>query len=366
MAQLNSISPTRFTTGFVITDTNDDGTIPIAFTPGAALDIQSTLGALVVPRMTTTQVTAIGTIPNGSILYNTTLNQMLIYEGGAPTPLNPIPVLTNDTDTIFMGFSVGNLTALTSASHNILFGIAVGPSITTGSDNVGVGDDVFGNLTSGSSNVGMGVGALSAIVASSGSVGIGLDALTNGTSLTNCTAVGLQAGETQTTLTNCTFLGANSEASTNDLTNATAIGAGAVVGTSNAIVLGLVGSTNVGIGTSNPTSTLHLVSSSNAINIEGAMIGKVVRNSGSTYNVAINDFLVAQTAAAGTISIVLPAITLNNVGVMYKIKNQSSGTGPINITATGGVNIDASATLAITTAYGHFTVYNDGSQWYTI
>lgn len=48
----------------------------------AALDIQSTVGALLVPRMTTTQKTAL-TPTNGMIIYDTTLSKFSFYEAGA-------------------------------------------------------------------------------------------------------------------------------------------------------------------------------------------------------------------------------------------------------------------------------------------
>jgi len=51
-------------------------------TPQGVLDINSTSGALIVPRMTTTQRNAL-TAVNGMIIYNTTTNQFNFYENGA-------------------------------------------------------------------------------------------------------------------------------------------------------------------------------------------------------------------------------------------------------------------------------------------
>lgn len=48
----------------------------------AAVEIASTTGALLLPRMTTTQRNAL-TAVNGMILYNSTLNKIQVYEGGA-------------------------------------------------------------------------------------------------------------------------------------------------------------------------------------------------------------------------------------------------------------------------------------------
>jgi len=49
---------------------------------GGALDVNSTSGALIVPRMTTTQRDALTPL-NGMIIYNTTNNQFNFYENGA-------------------------------------------------------------------------------------------------------------------------------------------------------------------------------------------------------------------------------------------------------------------------------------------
>ena len=51
-------------------------------TPQGKLDIVSTSGALIVPRMTTTQRDVLANV-NGSIIYNTSTNQFNFYEGGA-------------------------------------------------------------------------------------------------------------------------------------------------------------------------------------------------------------------------------------------------------------------------------------------
>jgi len=50
--------------------------------PQGALDVVSTTGALIVPRMTTAQRDALTAI-NGMIIYNTSTNQFNFYENGA-------------------------------------------------------------------------------------------------------------------------------------------------------------------------------------------------------------------------------------------------------------------------------------------
>jgi len=50
--------------------------------PQGALDVSSTTGAFIVPRMTTAQRNAL-TAVNGMIIYNTTTNKFNFYENGA-------------------------------------------------------------------------------------------------------------------------------------------------------------------------------------------------------------------------------------------------------------------------------------------
>jgi len=50
--------------------------------PAGKLDVASTTGALIVPRMTTAQRNAM-TAVNGSIIYNTSTNQFNFYENGS-------------------------------------------------------------------------------------------------------------------------------------------------------------------------------------------------------------------------------------------------------------------------------------------
>jgi hypothetical protein len=51
--------------------------------PGGALDIASTSGALIPPRMTTAQRDALVSPQNGSVIYNTTTTKMNFRENGA-------------------------------------------------------------------------------------------------------------------------------------------------------------------------------------------------------------------------------------------------------------------------------------------
>jgi hypothetical protein len=88
---INSTSPTTFESGVLIADTTNvpggaRGVINEIITPSTALDIQSTSGAFVPPRMTTVQRLALDP-SNGMIVYDTTLDAFRLYEGGQWTPL---------------------------------------------------------------------------------------------------------------------------------------------------------------------------------------------------------------------------------------------------------------------------------------
>ena len=69
--------------GSLINVVDSDGHVGIGtFSPQGALDVSSTTGAFIVPRMTTAQRNAL-TAVNGMIVYNTTANQFNFYENGA-------------------------------------------------------------------------------------------------------------------------------------------------------------------------------------------------------------------------------------------------------------------------------------------
>jgi hypothetical protein len=70
------------TSSFFIKDSGSVGIGTAAPNASALLDLTSTTGALMLPRMTTTQRDAL-TAANGMLIYNTTLNKFQGYEGGA-------------------------------------------------------------------------------------------------------------------------------------------------------------------------------------------------------------------------------------------------------------------------------------------
>ncbi len=141
----------------------------------------------------------------------------------------------------------GGLKFNTTGSYNYAIGSSLSNN-TTGSFNIGIGSS-FGNITTSIGNVGIGV-----------SVGQGVTGNYN-TSL-GFASLSVSGGSSST---NCTTIGASSTINAN-INNATAIGANAYVSNSNSLVLGSISgvngsssNTNVGIGTSSPDNTLHIV-----------------------------------------------------------------------------------------------------------
>ena len=151
----------------------------------------------------------------------------------------------------------------TAAGNSALF------SDTTGSDNSAFGSGAMTQMSTGSKNSAVGSAALNDTTTGNFNTASGSAALLSNTTGSNNTAIGANAGDTtngQTTGSNNTFVGYNSSPGTQlNLTNATAIGSNAEVTTNNSLVLGSINgvngataSTNVGIGTTAPASTLDV------------------------------------------------------------------------------------------------------------
>jgi hypothetical protein len=179
--------------------------------------------------------------------------------------------LTTGQLNAFVGYGSGEFA--TTASFNALIGYQTGRFLTTGSQNTFIGLRAGYNTTTGANNVAIGSTAGFSLTTSGQNVLIGRDAgyfVTVGNANTmlgwqagtytvegaDNTFIGRRAGFTNTSGTGNTYIGRNT-GGTPDLTNATAIGANASVTQSNSVVLG--NAANVGIGTSAPTNSLHVV-----------------------------------------------------------------------------------------------------------
>lgn len=163
-----------------------------------------------------------------------------------------------------------------TGNYNVCIGNSAGLNVTS-SENVFIGHNCGRSNSSGTLNTFIGRGAGYNNTLSSYNVFLGYSAGYNitGSGDESNTFVGAGAGDAGSLVDgdNVTLMGYNAEAS-NDLTNSTAIGANAKVEANNALILGSINgingasaNTNVGIGTTAPTSRLHVVN--NAENIAG-------------------------------------------------------------------------------------------------
>ena len=176
----------------------------------------------------------------------------------------------NGSSNVVAGYNAMRLT--TTASSNVAFGALALYNNTTAGNLIAIGDSALFNNGMGSS----GANAL-------GNTAIGAKALFSNSSGAGNTVFGFRAGSTMPSLANTsgsnnTYVGRSTgSGATTQLSNAGAIGANAAVSVSNAIVLGGVGAqaVNVGVGTSSPTSPLHVVGipvfSNNAAAVTGGL-----------------------------------------------------------------------------------------------
>lgn len=196
-------------------------------------------------------------------------------------------VFKNPADNLFIGEGAGANTSLLSAGPGLIDNIGIGKSALnnngTGSENTALGNFAMRLNSNGSSNVAIGIRSLERNTSGSSNTAVGpasmqynttglwnsafgAEALWNNTTGFGNAAVGISALETNTTGTYNTALGAYADVASGDLTNATALGYKAQVTKSNSLVLGSIAgvnfasaSTNVGIGTTAPDTTFHLV-----------------------------------------------------------------------------------------------------------
>ncbi|MBK7183936.1 MAG: hypothetical protein IPH89_14010 [Bacteroidetes bacterium] len=141
--------------------------------------------------------------------------------------------------------------------------------------------------------------------------------------------MGWNSGDLNTSGTLNTYLGYNADATVNNLTNATAIGANAVVSQSNSLILG--NGANVGIGTSTPTTLLHINSGvSPALRlVDGTQgVGKVLTSDASgnaTWQNASAGNAWTILGNAGTVDGTNFIGTTDNVPLNFRVNNTKAG-----------------------------------------
>jgi hypothetical protein len=183
----------------------------------------------------------------------------------------------------------------TSGNLNTAYGSDAAYSNSSGGDNTATGSNALYYNSVGKGNTATGSGAL-ATVGGNENTGIGYDALSHGSGAAAGnynTASGSHAGQAldgPIEGSSNTFLGAYTISTHAPLNNVTAVGANAEVAVSNAMVLGSIqgvnsatASTSVGIGTTNPTSLLHVGNAGgNSINNYLRVDGPTAAGSGGT------------------------------------------------------------------------------------
>jgi len=223
-------------------------------------------------------------------------------------------VLSNSgTSNLFAGQNSG--LANTSGNRNSFFGYSSGSANTTGDLNSFFGNGAGQFNTAGRFNDFFGDSSGLFNTAGNFNSFFGSQSGNQNTTGSSNTFVGNYAGQTNTTGNGNTAVGFQSNVLSTNLNNATAIGANARVDSSNSLVLGSINGvngasadTNVGIGTTTPTSRLHVVGDgfiSGNLTVSGnlnATFGPGNPNyiQNSTTQQTVSNFNISGTGKAGT------------------------------------------------------------------
>jgi hypothetical protein len=296
--------------------------------PKSALDIQSPAGdtGLLIPRLTAAQRIAIGSPPQGLMVYQTDgtasggVQTGFWYYAGSPAAwvfLNPgsgggagddlgnhtttqnlnlgTNLIVGNGGSTGLGVSAGGgLDIGQGSAANLLVGSSAGQSISTGTQNqlMGVASGV--STSSGSQNLFLGyrsgflnqggnnnqfLGYRSGYQNQSGSQNLfegyrsGFGNLTG----SNNTFIGYNSGVNNTSGSHNWALGFQAGPTTSGLANAGALGYNAQVSQDNSLVLGGTGvdAVSVGIGTTAPAATLHVAGAASTMRLEGLAGGSV-------------------------------------------------------------------------------------------
>lgn len=117
----------------------------------------------------------------------------------------------------------------------------------------------------------------------------------------------------------------------------------------------LVVTNKLGIGTSDPSSTLHVKGSQSVQRIAVQ----------ADYTLTDTDYYIGVTDTAAPRTVTLPTASGRD-GRVYIIKDESGGAGtrPITVKAESGETIDGAKTMTISTNYGVLRVISSGKNWF--
>jgi hypothetical protein len=161
----------------------------------AALDIASTTSGMLVPRMTTTQRTAISSPATGLLVFDSDLKVFYFYNGTAWTSLGSNASAIKYIGTSYLGQTSGaGSTGTSEGTSSNLNLIAVGDNVlnanTTGENNIALSKQALQNNTTGSWNTAIGKEALKTNTTGNINIAVGNFALQNNTTGSENVAIG--------------------------------------------------------------------------------------------------------------------------------------------------------------------------------
>jgi len=250
----------------------------------AALDITSTTGGLLIPRMTAAQRDAITSAATGLMIYQTDGTAGFYFYNGTQWTIvgietvngtaNEIEVSTSnatttiglpDNTTITTSVTVDGLyfgTGAGDGDNNLAVGSSMGSG--TGKRNTAIGSRALESysgtgydnntaigyfnmkaLSTGSGNTALGAENMFSLTTGIANTSIGNQTMLNVSEGSNNTGLGQRAGESITTGTNNTLIGLDADVSSPNANNETVIGKGATGSGDNTVRLGNTSVTNV-------------------------------------------------------------------------------------------------------------------------
>ena len=112
---------------------------------------------------------------------------------------------------------------------------------------------------------------------------------------------------------------------------------------------------NVGIGTTAPTSKLHVAGS-----VAKAIVAKT-----ANYTAAATDYTILVTCSSANVTITLPAAS-GCSGRIYNIKKLDATGYNVIIDGNSAETLDGALTKTLTAQYETLTIQCDGSNWHII